>query len=370
MTLCHLPIFPPVSQAEVSWFCISLCSFFVSSCCIICHICITNWKKRVLHLWFMQHLGSLHCLPTRTLYMFLGFSERFLLKERWGDPLEAHWNHTVWWFRNPPANHHLLGVLENTCENWLEKKIHINWCRISSNRMMKDSSETIVLPENERMSLEKGPFWKEVSPSNHQISGDMLVFMREMSSYHHIFRPRYPRQRFKIHLNPWMYHWVVADDAPWLLANFLRSFKYFWRDHKGSRIVEALKQYQTQEKSVFFLTERFILQPTPLFFLSQTKKDNRIVHHDFVRLLDSGFFRHNTNKKRPWGDHETMARIHPTWGSHLCSLLGCSFNGLGAPWAVAFSGLSWMGWMSCCVGLYPKLSKLVMEVPGFAYPTS
>lgn len=205
-------------------------------------------------------------------------------------------------------------------------------------------------------------FSPEVSSSNLSIfSGEKCLPT--------MVRPRYPRQRFKIHVNEWMYHWGVGDDVSWLVTNFLRSFKYFWHNHKGSKIVEAISN---TKKNGFFLTERFILQPNPTTFLPN-KKRHKNRSPRFWQILARWvllFLTPTPTRKRPWGDHEIMARIHPSWRSHLCSLLGCSFNGLGAPWAVAFSGLGWMGWMSCCVGLYPKLSKLVMEVPGFAYPTS
>ena len=229
--------------------------------------------------------------------------------------------------------------------------------------MMKDSSETIILPENERMSPEKGPFlFQEVSSSN-------LSFFSWEKYLPTMVRPRYPRQRFKIHLNPWMYRWGVGDDVSWLVANFLRSFKYFWRNHKGSKIVKAISN--TKKRS-FLPNRKVYTRANPTIFLSQTKQHKNRSPTFFLDSWTLGFTFSdtNTNKKRPWGDHEIMARIHPTWRSHLCSLLGCRFNGLGAPWAVAFSGLGWMGWMSCCVGLYPKLPRLVMEVPGFAYPTS
>ena len=36
-------------------------------------------------------------------------------------------------------------------------------------------------PENERISLQKGAFWKDISFSNHQFSGDMLVFRGDSS---------------------------------------------------------------------------------------------------------------------------------------------------------------------------------------------
>ena len=146
-----------------------------------------------------------------------------------------------------------------------------------------------------------------------------------------------------------MYHWDVCDDVSCLVANFLRSFKYFWGDHKGSKICWS----NVKQKK---LTNRKVHTP------AQKRKDK--IHQDFFRLLDSGLLFLNTDKK-PWGDHEIMARIHPSWRSHLCSLLGCSFNGLGAPWPLRMGR---MGWMSCCVGCiqhYPNMEKCREEVGWF-----
>lgn len=142
---------------------------------------------------------------------------------------------------------------------------------------------------------------------------------------------------------------------------FLAWWQIFWGRSsifevtiKGQKFVEAMSNKKN-------LTSRKVHTP------AQKRKDK--IHQDFFRLLDSGLLFLNTDKK-PWGDHEIMARIHPSWRSHLCSLLGCSFNGLGAPWPLRMGR---MGWMSCCVGCiqhYPNMEKCREEVPGVACPTS
>ena len=146
--------------------------------------------------------------------------------------------------------------------------------------------------------------------------------MREMSSYHHIFRPRYPRQRFKIHLKTWMYHWGAGDDVSWLVPNFLRSFKYFWRNHKGSKSVEAISN---TKKNVFFLTERFILQPNPTTFLPNKKRHKNRSPRFFSDSWTLGFTFSdtNTNKKTamrwPWdyGTNTSDVEIPPLFPSWL-----------------------------------------------------
>ncbi len=148
---------------------------------------------------------------------------------------------------------------------------------------------------------------------------------------------------------------------PWLVAMFLRCLSIFQVTIKGQKLLEAV----SIKKTAFLLTERFILRPTPIFTNKQTNNQtNKNPSPIFFRLSDFGItFLLNTNVSKrwekklhpPWGDHEIMARIHPSWRSHLCSLLGCSFNGLGAPCLSQLMGwfwgwMGWICWMSCCGG--------------------
>lgn len=223
-------------------------------------------------------------------------------------------NHTVWWVRNPPANH-LLGVQKNTCENWFDKKIHINWCRISSNRMMKDSSEKIILPKNEGMSPEKGPFFsRKFHHPTFQFSAERNVFLPWFD----------PGTRDKGLKSTWIHECITGM----LVMMFLGWWQIFWGHSsildvtiKGQKL---LKQYQTQKKC--FLTNRKVYTAAkPHYFSSQQKK----TQESFTTILADSctlgftFSDTNTNKKTamrwPWdyGTNTSVVEIPPLFPSWL-----------------------------------------------------